>query len=316
MEITLGCDPEFEELTGTKEYRPIPTTIGGEENGPIGRDGAGFQVELRPSASTTPIGVIKNLRKLIEEVNLPLSTRGDKYPLGGHIHIGIPNDVDDETIEDIVKVLDRFIGKKVLPLSGEARGDYEVLGAYELKPWGFEYRTPPAAVFYHPAMGEITLKLVKNLVEKFLLGQIKEKEYVGYEDYILQGGLTPGEIRCWCNLMCQYKLNPPVYINKLWGAEPSLLVFRDEWDERVKELVKTLLGDIQGRLILYGLAASRGRVVAGIELPGYETIDHPIEDCGVAVVGVPYNLRVPQNEERPEREIKALCQAIRRTICV
>ncbi|MEM2941616.1 MAG: hypothetical protein QW304_08740 [Thermoproteota archaeon] len=317
--ITLGCDPEFEELKTSDWYTPMYTSLRENTSSPIGTDGAGSQVELRPKASADPGEVIDSLAQLIERVDVPLSTIGDRFPLGGHIHVGLPgveneDDVDEKVVRSIVKLLDNFIGKKTLPLSGEARGEYKELGAYEIKPWGFEYRTPPAAVFYRPEMAEITLKLTKNLVEKFLLGEIGERSYVVFEDYITDGGLTPLEVDHWHTMICQYKKNPPICINELWGAKVSLINFRDEWDERVKKFIRNALEGIPYRIILYGLAAYRGKVIAGIEFPGYEEMEHPVE-MDVPAFGIPYNLRVPEGEF-PAEELKALCGAIRRAVCV
>lgn len=127
--ITIGCDPEFEltlnqtivrvrgdlynqtwepsvpgidSISWKSRIAPhIKRTISNTLNSSIGADGAGSQVEMRPSPAETPEQLVENVRVLMAEVNdlgtrlanynvtLGLSSEGDKFPLGGHIHIGL-----------------------------------------------------------------------------------------------------------------------------------------------------------------------------------------------------------------------------------
>jgi hypothetical protein len=127
--ITIGCDPEFElTLNKTivrvrnELYNPtwepsvpgidsdswkskiapyIKRTISNALNSSIGVDGAGAQVEMRPNPAETPEQLVENVRELMIAVNrlgtkladynvtLGLSSKGDRFPLGGHIHIGL-----------------------------------------------------------------------------------------------------------------------------------------------------------------------------------------------------------------------------------
>ncbi|WP_211230125.1 putative amidoligase domain-containing protein, partial [Desulfovirgula thermocuniculi] len=191
--VTVGGDPEFEMWRGNTLVSADDYLDMGDS---IGTDGARNQVELRP-APGTPSQVVRSLRELIKEFakrfpKYDLDAAGHKYPCGGHIHIGgIP---DREPPGELLELLDDFIGKPSLPLSGEARGDYRRLSAWEDKPWGFEYRTPPAAVFSNPRVARTVLKLARNLVTKFYSGRALEyNDPPGVEDYIRVGGLTERE---------------------------------------------------------------------------------------------------------------------------
>jgi len=142
----LGADPEFEELLQENGYEPIYTNRTGLEiEDEIGCDGAGAQLELRPKPANTPKELVKNIKQLIELIP-PVSVKGDKYPIGGHIHIGLPFKFE------YIELLDDFLGRRFLNLSGMARAGYKKLGSYELKPWGFEYRSLPSACYTTPEL--------------------------------------------------------------------------------------------------------------------------------------------------------------------
>lgn len=145
--LTFGADPEFELVDRTTRWIvPASEVISGGTsiNDKIGCDGSGSQVELRPDPSSNINKFLLNFKSVLKDfvAKYPyysLLAQGDIFPLGGHIHISIsPN-------EKILKLLDNWIGERVVDLSGSARGSYKRLSAYESKPWGFEYRTPPAS---------------------------------------------------------------------------------------------------------------------------------------------------------------------------
>jgi hypothetical protein len=138
---------------------------------------------------------VENFLGLLEEVksaNVLLSVQGDTYALGGHIHIGSSNDlvvqVLKNEVERFVEVLDDFVGRVLLPTSGRARGSYARLGSYELKSYGWEYRTPPASYYADLEMVRIVFKLTKGLVEELL-----QKGEISYE--VLEDGRAKKEGR-------------------------------------------------------------------------------------------------------------------------
>lgn len=127
--ITIGCDPEFELMVNdtivnvrrelyNDAWNPSKTGIDVDPwksnvaphikgvvmnslNSGIGVDGAGSQIEMRPPAAETPQQLVENIRVLMKRVNdlgagltnhnvtVGLSTRGDTFPLGGHVHVGL-----------------------------------------------------------------------------------------------------------------------------------------------------------------------------------------------------------------------------------
>jgi len=193
--VLLGGDPEFEVYADgillPAYFFPI---FEGLSNS-IGTDGNSAIAELRPPPSYRPEKYVESFMSLAEKVGeqgILLSVKGDTYPLGGHIHVGSYNEyvveVLRDKVEEFISVLDDFVGRVLLPTSGPARGEYARLGAYELKKYGWEYRTPPSSFYADPEMIRITYKLVKGLVESLLRqgklsyrtledGRAREEEY-------------------------------------------------------------------------------------------------------------------------------------------
>lgn len=191
--ILLGGDPEFEVvdvLSGEViPAREVDLFCEGGENpsSVVGTDGCSDIAEIRPRACETPEEYVREVRSILEFIKkknpwIDLSVEGNTYPLGGHIHVGARDALVRETLQANVRVfieaLDDFIGKLLLPTSGAARGKYAVLSAYEEKPHGWEYRTPPASIYGDLEVLRITYKLTKGLVEK-LLREGEISYYVG-----------------------------------------------------------------------------------------------------------------------------------------
>uniref|UniRef100_A0A7C5SXT9 BEACH domain-containing protein n=1 Tax=Thermocrinis ruber TaxID=75906 RepID=A0A7C5SXT9_9AQUI len=193
--VLLGGDPEFEVCADgiilPAYFFPIFEGL----SSPIGTDGNSTIAELRPAPTSSPEQYVKNFMSLAEKVGeegILLSVKGDAYPLGGHIHVGSYDEyvveVLRDKVEEFIFVLDDFVGRVLLPTSGTARGEYARLGAYELKPYGWEYRTPPSSFYADLKMVRVTYKLVKGLVEALLRegklsyrtlddGRAREEEY-------------------------------------------------------------------------------------------------------------------------------------------
>jgi hypothetical protein len=198
--LTLGGDPEFEAYVDG-EIVPavdIPIFRKGGYDGPIGLDGAWCTAELRPDAAYSEEEYVENflaLAKRVKEYGVLLSVQGDTYALGGHIHIGSPNPFVSRALREgahsFIQALDDFVGRVLLPTSGKARGEYKCLGAYEVKRYGWEYRTPPSSFYADLEVVRITYKLVRNLVETLLRerelsyevlanGRVKPEEYLRF----------------------------------------------------------------------------------------------------------------------------------------
>ncbi len=181
--ILLGGDPEFE-VVDTESGEIIPAynvdvfDEGGDSpSSEVGTDGNDAIAEIRPRPGKTPEGYVRKVRSILESIKrkaswIDLSVEGNKYPLGGHIHVGARDDLTRRVLKEKVNVfieaLADFVGRVLLPTSGAARGKYAKLFAYEIKPYGWEYRTPPASIYGDLEVLRITYKLTKGLVEKIL----------------------------------------------------------------------------------------------------------------------------------------------------
>jgi hypothetical protein len=181
--VLLGGDPEFEvvDLESGEiipAYRVDVFDEGGDKpSSEMGTDGNDAIAEIRPRPCRTPEGYVQKVRSILEFIKrkapwIDLSVEGNKYPLGGHIHVGARDDLARRVLKEKVSVfieaLDDFVGRVLLPTSGAARGKYAKLFAYEIKPYGWEYRTPPASIYGDLEALRITYKLTKGLVEKIL----------------------------------------------------------------------------------------------------------------------------------------------------
>jgi hypothetical protein len=232
--------------------------------------------------------------------------------LGGHIHIGSPNhlviQVLKDEVESFVQVLDDFVGRVLLPTSGRARGDYARLGAYELKSYGWEYRTPPASYYADPEMVRITFKLTKGLVETLLRegeisyevledGRAKKEEYLRF--------LTEEEAEYFLSFPEKWARGEIIPLVPIWDSPPVLFTFRDKWAEGnlwvFKEALKDLPVKRPVKLVLYGLAQRRGDVFAiptapeewrlKEEFPKAPFVEGAIPEIWV---GIPYRFRRPE----------------------
>jgi len=276
--LTLGGDPEFEVIFDGEVVPASSLSIfgDGDLDGSIGTDGASHTAELRPDPACSEEEYVENflaLARRVKEEGVFLSVLGDTYALGGHIHIGSPNGLVVQVLKDEVKsfvqVLDDFVGRVLLPTSGRARGGYACLGSYELKSYGWEYRTPPASYYADLEMVRITYKLVKGLVETLLRegelsyetledGRAKKKEYLRF--------LTEEEVEHFLAFPKKWARGEIIPLVPMGEVSLVLFDFMDEWDEdnlRVfKKALKNLPVKRPVKLVLYGLARRRGNVFA------------------------------------------------------
>jgi len=332
--ITLGGDPEFE-VYDLLEKEVIPagelSSVGGFSS-PIGLDGSGAQVELRPLPARSPSVYVENAWALIGSFHkyfgdYRLCLQGDRYPLGGHIHVGSTSEEEVEFlqlhVDKFVCVLDDFVGEVLLPTSGEARGSYYCLSSYELKPWGWEYRTPPASYYIDPKMVYVVYKLTRELVKELAFrGELSyerdadgiplEREYLRF--------LTREELEIFMTFPKRWERcreEGTVFPPSMEVKKTSLyLSHSDEWDEDNWSAFKNALQNIRPKeplqVVLYGLREDRGEVwairTAPAEVRLRDTFPKPeVEELLIPKlwVGVPYRWR------RREMPPKALLSAFR-----
>ena len=199
--VTVGTDPEFEIIRDGQVIRP-PSYYNGTRTR-IGLDGAGCQIELRPKAGT-PEEVVDDMKTLFREIKDPVTVLGNVYPLGGHIHLGVGNQATPTP--DLLWLLDYFLGTPTINLSGTARSSYRKMSAYESKPWGFEYRTPPAAIFWNPEFARLSMKICQEVTACYINKQTIRVTSPApvKEDYLNYCGFTEEEYDHWIRQIQSY----------------------------------------------------------------------------------------------------------------
>jgi hypothetical protein len=223
--VMLGADPEFEyvdpdsdEILSCRESgiqdRVLMSPSGA---GRIGSDGCGCQRELRPEPASSPEGLISNIEKLIQAgMDEKWSLRGDRYALGGHIHIG-----GVEESRDFGKLLDYYLGPLgVLNSTARKESSYGKAGSPDSirkQPYGMEYRTPPVGWLASKELARVTLKIVKLAAEKHFYGEdIELTDNLGMDLETL--GLKEDEVKTFFEEIEKYKtLGLPKDFKEAWG---------------------------------------------------------------------------------------------------
>lgn len=214
--VTIGTDPEFEIVKYGKAIQP-PSYYQGTKT-EIGLDGAGRQIELRPKGGSID-ECLTDLTRLMCKLQDPISVIGHTYALGGHIHVGLGKTI--YPTDDLLWLYDYFLGKPTMALSGNARGSYNKLSAYETKDWGFEYRTPPAAIFINPNITKLAFNIcyyitiayvneqlirIKNELQGLSTGSIDNFAYIPpYEDYANYCGFSKEDYEQWKIFFIRYR---------------------------------------------------------------------------------------------------------------
>jgi len=317
--ITMGGDPEFEVLRNGRvislRHDGIPYRgISESTNAAVGVDADGHPVELRPMYNASPSVLVRNIRTLFGSVDKDahFSSIGNTFPIGGHIHVGLGKEVHPDN--NLLFLLDYFVGRHTMKMSGHARAGYHRPSAYEPKSYGFEYRTPPSAIYATPKMAHITLKLTKNIVERYIRRKVFELENQKaskFQELITYGGLTPDQAKYFWSFTRNFKKTEKYNRNVLayWRSDakhkpvpktpPFNIRFNDDWDMSIRDLVSIAIQSIKIKpsipidVCLYGLKEDRGTVVAGFESTQYERISHPNHsDQHLIILGLPFHFRM------------------------
>jgi len=335
IEVTIGCDPEFETVKNGRIVRA--DTIVNRDNATsshteIGLDGSCAQVEVRPQPSKNPGKVVKNIRDLMKKFaiqyeNIDLTDGGNHYPLGGHIHVGVGQSVEID--RELCMILDDFIGRPTLELSGSARENYKQLGAHRSQPHGFEYRTPPSAVYQNPQIAYIVFKLAKNLSEKYFnQEQLKYEERPTIQNYVDVGGLTEKQATYFMKFINEYK--PETSLRSAWHVKPApigvidrsniVVEFHDEWAPGTSqilmdEIIDAINPSIPVTISFYGLSEERGSdrctlAVSGFDRIPTERLPKPHWSGNVLNVGVSRNRRLDMGSSRRREIVRTVRQMI------
>jgi len=339
--IMLGADPELELVDAdTNEIlncraagiRDRVLYVNAKENkteGRIGVDGAGAPRELRPEPSPTPEGLVANIDKLvIQALDEIWCLVGDKYAIGGHIHLGGVHES-----REFGKLLDYYLGP-LSTLNGIARinSQYGKIGSSDnirKQPHGIEFRTPPAAWLASRELALITLTIVKLAAEKHYCGEDITLSNIVKDDLVALG-LTIEQAEKFFSEISRFKANGlPRDMKVAWGYKNPpkfILEFRDGWSENVKDYIETLMKEIAisenlgGRCVFYGLAEDRGNVFSvimsnmnGIDMPETYGFMPPMKSgVGKNYVGMPASIRNDLGEAK--KMTATIVEVIKRTI--
>lgn len=134
-DTVFGADPEF--LVFDSDGNIINAGSRMSKSGIIGSDGA--MAEVRPAPSTSPSGLVTNIRNAFRDNNLTQKIEGldwmcscyhrtnsRDYPVGGHIHIGNPAKITkipmakrEQYFNVLNKLMDELVAVPCIRLDGE-----------------------------------------------------------------------------------------------------------------------------------------------------------------------------------------------------
>jgi hypothetical protein len=295
IRISLGVDPEFEVLVGNNVIN-APMEFKGKDRlrGKIGTDGSGNQVELRTTPHFHEDHVVKEVKESFTRLRKGMmGSKGDKYPLGAHIHFGatingIQTVIDSSS--DFSIILDSFLGRYLVDLSGKARilSEYAAMGTNALRkqPHGFEYRSLPSAIFTDPKIARIVLKIARNLAQNYFSGKAMtiNRLKADEEDFKNYCQLTPVEHKYFIGYSNIFKKRSgdilKYWVNKKKTKTPEITFkFYGDFSEITKkkymDLLKQTIVPCDITIVFYPIDGNER--ISGI--PGYGgNVSHPVRD--------------------------------------
>ena len=321
VDITLGADPEFEvfnnegimNASGHHYLGNLHSPTSSQT--PLGLDGAGTVAELRPAPADSPYELVYNLSTIMKEAeqhSINFTTKGDTHATGGHIHAGFSsgeNNFPDKNLEYLLSVL---LLNPVKCLNGKARGSYASRTPFESKPYGFEYRLLPAAIFENPVMAYLTLKIFKGIVDDYFSGKTitisQRNSYKNYKNWI-----SEKEYKDWNTMIKTLRSHERPIMNCVgfWIDNPEIInptapknvsYSSDIFFSEVREHLSREFNQYNQKIVFFGLSRDRGNVVFNIEVEGYKSIDYNVRDSNSLYIGLPYDIRRPEyleNDSQP-----------------
>jgi len=227
----LGADPEFETIEGF-QVKPANRILGildadgdyaAEVHAEIGTDGNSSILEIRPEPASNVDEFINNSLVLLKRIastydSVTLSSIGERYPLGSHIHFNIQPD------PNFIGLLDTVLGIPFVNLNSPVRvkNGYTGLSSIETKEYGFEYRSV-SGLWTTPEI----LKTVATLLFKIL--NKKEIKYrFGHPDEVFDTvGMDYDNFRQQLKFISNKRIRLDILAN--WGLRKRWYIWRDTY---------------------------------------------------------------------------------------
>ena len=190
--LKLGGEAEFEVVVNGRVV-PAEDVFPHEEGfePPVRAEGCVLKVE--PYFADTPEEYLENFYALIRGIDCALSTKGKVYPIVASLCFGSHDKAARNVLrifaQDVVRVLDDFVGRVLLPTYGRACWEEKLagLGSYRLAVYGLAYRVP-ASIYAERETLRVVYKLAKSLLETLLKeGEVSYRTRKGYplrEEYL------------------------------------------------------------------------------------------------------------------------------------
>lgn len=191
--ITVGCDPEFV-LVDTKTGQAVyaDTVTGESKYAKVGSDGP--CAEIRPDPANDTDTLVENIRTLLKNQTAiingyawiggatfkhPSMTR--RYPIGGHIHLGLPNlpggaqNPNKDFFPRIARILDELIAVPLTRIDTPLPAERKQLGygkfndtRHETKGTlnRFEWRVPSGIWLIHADLARAVIGTTKAVTEE------------------------------------------------------------------------------------------------------------------------------------------------------
>ncbi len=193
-DLTIGCDPEFGLMDGTRCVTADDYSDGFPEDCKVGVDGSGVPAEIRPDPSSSPIGLVTNIRNDLKHFASGSSdgvkgfgwkagSLASTHPLGGHIHFGsaVLREKGERFHGAVTQVLDHTLACIVACVEDKEElywrrmhGGYGRPGDRRIQNWGFEYRVL-SSWLVSPSVAESVLSLAY-----ILTAECGSPEFLGY----------------------------------------------------------------------------------------------------------------------------------------
>lgn len=203
-DTVIGADPEFLLFNSNGEVVRANNVM--SKAGLVGCDGA--MAEIRPKPSTSPSGLIRNIKKILGDTKLTAPIRDYEwrtgcyhkdnardYPMGGHIHVGNPAKVARMSLPNrelffnvLNKIMDELVAIPCIRLDGEmgrkrrtqcqmnsGGGGFGWFGEWRPCNGRLEHRTLSGMWLLHPSLAKCVIGTAKAVTDEVFKRWANEK---------------------------------------------------------------------------------------------------------------------------------------------